>query len=121
VQRVHLIKEQTIKDYYVTNPGGKAGFEEWLSKLKRANWLIPEDVKATFGTADLLGQGSRRIVFNIGGNSYRIICKYKFTKDQVHLSVRWIGTHAEYDKLCGFGKNKKKKPQDDDQYTINLY
>ncbi|MFL5740321.1 MAG: type II toxin-antitoxin system HigB family toxin [Flavisolibacter sp.] len=117
--KVHLIKEQTIKDYYAANPGSKAPFEEWMAKLKRADWISPEEIKATFGTADLLGKSSRRVVFDIGGNGYRMICKYKFTKTQVHLSIKWIGAHSEYDKLCGYGKNKKKRSQDVDQYTIN--
>jgi mRNA interferase HigB len=41
------------------------------------------------------------VVFDIGGNKFRIICKYYFSASQVHLFVCWIGTHAEYDELCG--------------------
>jgi mRNA interferase HigB len=55
---------------------------------------------ATFGSADLLGNRSSRVVFDIAGNTYRMICKYAFGVKQVHLFVCWIGTHAEYDKLC---------------------
>jgi mRNA-degrading endonuclease HigB of HigAB toxin-antitoxin module len=46
----------------------------------------------TFGYQLLKGQ--------IGGNKYRLICKYYFGKQRVHLFVKWIGTHAEYTKLC---------------------
>ncbi|WP_298608866.1 type II toxin-antitoxin system HigB family toxin [uncultured Spirosoma sp.] len=56
-------------------------------------------MKDTFGAADLLGNGTNRIVFDIGGNYYRMICKYAFGKNQVHLFVCWIGAHAEYVKL----------------------
>ena len=65
----------------------------------------------TFGAADLLGNGSDRVVFNIAGNNYRMICKYHFGVNQVHLYVKWIGTHADYTELC------KKN----DQYTISVY
>jgi mRNA interferase HigB len=68
-------------------------------------------MQATYGSADLLGDGSNRIVFNIGGNNYRMICKYVFGEKQVHLFVCWIGTHTAYVKLC----NKKE------QYTVNIY
>ena len=53
----------------------------------------------TFPSADLLGDGTEKVIFDIGGNNYRIICKYWFSRDDVHLYVKWIGTHAEYDKL----------------------
>jgi mRNA interferase HigB len=49
------------------------------------------------------------VVFDIGGNNYRMICKYWFGASRVHLYVKWIGTHAEYDGLC-----KKNK-----QYTVD--
>ncbi len=64
-----------------------------------------------FVAANLLGNGSHRVVFDIGGNHYRIICKYAFGKKQVHLFVCWIGTHADYDKLY----------KNNEQYTVNRY
>lgn len=119
--KVHLIKEQTIGDYCMQHASAKTGFEEWLAKLKGAEWTTANDIKATFGSADLLGKSSDRVVFDIGGNSFRMICRYKFAKTMIHLSIKWIGTHAEYDKLCGTDKKKKKRSQDPDQYTVNLY
>jgi len=48
----------------------------------------------------LLGSGSFRVVFDIAGNKFRMICKYGFGENEVHLFICWIGAHAEYDKLC---------------------
>jgi len=109
--RIHLIKEQTIRNYVLENARSKSSFEEWLSKLKAADWKIPKDIQKTFNSADLLGKSSHRVVFDIGGNNYRVICKYAFGETEVHLFVCWIGTHAEYDKLC-----KENK-----QYNISDY
>lgn len=50
--------------------------------------------------ANILGRGSDRVVFNIGGNKYRMICKYHFGTKKVHLFISWIGTHSAYSKLC---------------------
>lgn len=72
----------------------------WLWVIKRVDWNSPEDILSTFNSADLLGNGTNRVVFNIGGNNYRMICHYVFGEKQAHLFVCWIGTHAEYDKLC---------------------
>jgi len=66
---------------------------------------------ATFGSADLLGNSSNRVVFDIAGNTYRMICKYAFGDKQVHLFVCWIGTHTDYDKLCKLNE----------QYTVSDY
>lgn len=109
--RVHLIKEQTIKHYSTGHAAGKRSFEHWLALIKYADWDIPDDIKITFGSADLLGAGTDRVVFNVGGNNYRMICKYYFGNINVHLFVCWIGTHAEYDELC----------ENVEQYTINIY
>ena len=109
--KVHLIRKETIEAYAKSNAQSNAPFSIWLTTIKFADWNIPEDIKATFGYADILGEGSNRVILNIGGNNYRMICKYAFGEKQVHLFVLWIGTHAEYDKLCNKGE----------QYTINLY
>ena len=109
--KVHLIKRQTIEDFAKANVQSRTSFEDWLEKVRYADWGLPEDIQATFGSADLLGNGSNRVVFDIGGNNYRMICKYVFGEKQVHLFVCWIGTHAAYDKLC-----KKNE-----QYIVNIY
>ena len=49
-------------------PQGRASFGEWLAKLKYADWQVPADIQATFSCTDLLGNGSNRAVFDIGGN-----------------------------------------------------
>ena len=109
--KVHLIKENTIRKYIAQHASNKVSFEEWLSKIKFADWKFPGDIKNTFPAADILGSGFFRVVFDIAGNRFRMICKDGFGENEVHLFICWIGTHAEYDKLC-----KEEK-----QYTINLY
>lgn len=98
--KVHLIKVQSIERFVIENTQSKKPFEIWLSILKRADWNTPQDIVKTFNSADILGKGSNRVVFNIGGNKYRIICQYYFGKQKVHLFVKWIGTHALYTELC---------------------
>ena len=109
--KAHLIRKETIEAYAMANARSRTSFEEWLEKLQHADWSIPSDIKKTFGTADLLGKSSSRVVFDIGGNSYRVICKYAFGARQVHLFICWIGTHAEYDQI-----NAKNE-----QYTVHNY
>lgn len=71
--KIHLIKKQTTEDYVKKNARSKASFEIWFSILKRANWKEPNEIIATFNSADILGRSSDRVIFNIGGNNYRMI------------------------------------------------
>ncbi|QMW05791.1 type II toxin-antitoxin system HigB family toxin [Spirosoma foliorum] len=109
--KLHLIRKETIEAYTEMNARRKSSFKVWLTVVKFADWQTPEAIKDTFGAADLLGNGTNRVVFDIGGNNYRMICKYAFGKNQVHLFGCWIETHAQYDKLC----------KRNDQYTVNHY
>ncbi len=109
--KVHLIKKQTLEDFARLHPRSKTSLEDWAEKLRYADWNKPGDIKHTFNTADLLGGSSDRVVFDIAGNNYRMIGNYLFGAKQAHLFICWIGTHAEYDKICKQG----------DQYTINSY
>ena len=109
--KAHLIKKQSIEDYVLKNARSRASFEIWLSIIKRVDWNAPNEIATTFNSADILGKGSDRVVFNIGGNSFRLIGKYHFGNMRVHLFIKWIGTHAEYTKLCNEGK----------QYEIDVY
>ena len=109
--KVHLIKKQTIEKFVANNARSRSSFNLWLATLKFCDWVQPTDIQKTFGSADLLGNNSKRVVLDIAGNNYRMICKYSFGGKKVHLFICWIGTHAEYDELCS--KNQ--------QYTANNY
>ena len=109
--KVHLIKEKTIRNYTLKNVGSKIPFEVWLARMRLADWNKPSDIKDSFPAADLLGKSSLRVIFDIGGNNYRMVCKYSFGKLAVRLYVCWIGTHGAYDELCYNNK----------QYTVFIY
>ena len=109
--KVRLIKRKSIDDFALENARSRSSFRLWLTFLKHADWADPGEITATFGSADLLGGGSNRVVFNIAGNNYRMICKYHFGLKRVHIYIKWIGKHAEYSELCNNNK----------QYTLNNY
>jgi mRNA interferase HigB len=59
------------------------------------NWKSPSDVKHTYANASILK--NCRIVFNIKGNSYRLVAKFNFEKRWIF--IQFVGSHAEYDKI----------------------
>lgn len=109
--KLHLIKQLTLEHFAKSHPNSKPSLNNWLNVVKYSDWNSPKDILDTFRSADLLGNGSNRVVFDIGGNNFRMICKYYFGDKQVHLFICWMGTHSEYDKIC---KNNS-------QYSINIY
>ena len=86
--KVHLIKIQSLLHYTQNNCQSKTSINNWLNVLKYVNWERPSDIINTFNTADILGKNTNRVVFNIGGNKYRLICKYVFGNKRIHLFVK---------------------------------
>ena len=109
--QIRLVKKKTIEQFILRHPDSKRGFDDWFAKLKRSDWTMPVHIIENFNTADILGNGSLRVVFNIAGSKYRMICKYWFGVKCARLYIKWIGTHAEYDRLCSERL----------QYTINRF
>lgn len=92
---MRIFTEQTLKEYAEAHPEAKAALQEWTTIVKKSEWTCFADVKKTFNSVDNVG--NQHYVFNIKGNNYRLIVVIKFTIKFV--SVRFIGTHAEYDKI----------------------
>lgn len=120
---VHVIKIQAIHEYCQLNPQHKAALEAWVSIVRTSTWEKPEDIVLQYGpkAIDLLGKkdnkpttvSCKRVVFDISGNNLRVIAKYQFhpKQKQCRLYLKWIGTHAAYDKL-----NARKL-----QYEIEMF
>ena len=67
----------------------------WFKEAERAAWTTPADIKARFASASVLKNG--RVVFNVGGNKYRLVVKVNYAVGAVF--VRFVGTHAGYDRI----------------------
>ncbi len=95
IYTVRVVSKKKIVDYYTKNAGSKTALEEWYYKVSKVNWDNLNELKESFPSADYVG--NNRIVFNIKGNDYRLVAIIIHVSHKVY--VRWIGTHAEYDKI----------------------
>ena len=92
---MRIISKSKLVEYYTKVPQSKTALEEWYEKTKKAEWKCFADIKETFNSVDSVG--NQRYVFNIKGNDFRLIVLIQFTPHTIF--IRFIGTHAEYDKI----------------------
>lgn len=92
---MRVIAKKTLIVYYTHHPQAKEALEEWYTKTEEAEWHSLADMRRTFNSVDYVG--NQHYVFNIKGNDYRLVVVVRFTPQQV--LIRFIGTHAEYDKI----------------------
>ena len=90
-----IFSKSTLREFWEKYPETEQYLKTWFDTTMNANWKNPNDVKKTYATASILK--NERIVFNIKGNSFRLIVKLNFEKQWIF--VRFIGTHSEYDKI----------------------
>ena len=64
----------------------------WLAEAEKAQWHTSQDIKSMYPAASFLHEN--RVVFNIKGNSYRLVVKVMYPLEIV--LIVWIGTHPEY-------------------------
>lgn len=90
-----IFSKSTLKQFWEVHADAEQYLKTWYETVKNAQWRNPNEVKLTFVNASILK--NNRIVFNIKGNSHRLIAKFNFEKQWVF--IRFIGTHNEYDKI----------------------
>ena len=92
---MRVISIKKIKDYYEGTQGSEQALKSWLDEARKADWKTPEDIKDRYSHASILS--NNRVVFNIKGNDYRLVVAVAYQFGAVY--VKFIGTHAEYDKI----------------------
>jgi len=94
---VRIISVSTLRAFW-SRPGrgdAEQPLRTWVAIVKAAEWSRPTDVRTMFRSAAILPNG--RVIFNIGGNKYRLIAAVHYRGKRVY--IRFIGTHRDYDKV----------------------
>ena len=90
---MHVIAFRRLRVFYEDHPDAESALKVWHKEASRANWTTPNEVRASFASASFVG---RQVVFNIGGNKYRLIVDIVYDRGMVYIHE--ILTHAEYDR-----------------------
>jgi mRNA interferase HigB len=92
---MHVIKKKTLQDFWTRHPPAELPLRAWLKDAERAEWRTMHDIKAYARSADMVGDN--RVVFNIGGNKFRLVVLCLLTKGRLY--IRFVGTHAAYHRI----------------------
>jgi mRNA interferase HigB len=93
---VQIIAKRTLKLFWLKHPPAEGPLRAWFAVVSRAVWRGPADVKTMFGASvDFVADD--RVIFDIGGNKYRLVVHvaYRFKR----VLIKFIGTHKEYDRI----------------------
>ena len=95
---VRIIKESSLTDFAVSYPQAETRLAVWRKIVRQEKFRHFADLRLCFRSADQVrvASGNPVVVFNVCGNTYRLICAIHYDTGKVFL-LRFL-THAEYDK-----------------------
>lgn len=92
---MRIIARRTLREFW-SRPAyadAEQPLKAWFREASKADWSNPSAVRAAFRGASFVGDN--RIVFNIAGNTYRLVVKVNYPYRVIYL--RFVGTHRQYD------------------------
>lgn len=92
---MRVLKRKTLVDFWVAHLDAAGPLKAWFAEANGAKWRTPAEIRQRFASADFIA--GNRVVFNIGGNKYRLIVQVAY-KPQI-VFIRFIGTHAAYNRI----------------------
>ena len=94
---MRIIKEKTLAEYCRLSKYKQAeeSLKAWVYEVRFSTWNNAKELKSKYGNASVIS--SKRVVFNIKGNDYRLIVDIEYKLKIVFIV--WFGTHVEYDKI----------------------
>jgi len=90
---VHVISKKAARLFWEKHPDSETALRGWLRAMRATEFKNLAELRSAFNSADNVGD---LIVFNIGGNKYRLVASVHFNRGKVY--VRHILTHEEYDR-----------------------
>ena len=92
---MRIISQKTLKDFWERHSDAEQALQAWYADLKAAKWKSTSEIKSAYRNASFVG--NNRVVFNIKGNTYRVVVAIQYQFGIVY--IRFVGTHEEYDQI----------------------
>lgn len=98
---MRIIARRTLREFVASRTGHKdqgalkSALDTWFHEAQNAEWRSSAELKESYATASIVS--ADRVVFNIKGNSYRLVVAIDYEKGIVW--IKWLGTHKDYDQI----------------------
>ena len=92
---LRIIAKKILREFWQIHSDCEQQLKSWFKEVSIADWKNSNEIKTEYPSASILND--QRMVFNIKGNHYRLVVKVNY--DYQMIWIRFIGTHAEYDKI----------------------
>ena len=92
---MRIISRRRLREFEQLHPTARPGLQLWYHTARSRTWTNPADVKQDYANASIIA--GNRVVFNIAGNTYRLVVKFNYRYGVGY--IRFVGTHAEYGKI----------------------
>jgi mRNA interferase HigB len=93
---MQIVARRTLRQFWERYPQAEGPLRAWFAVVSKSRWTGPSAVKREFGTTvDFVADN--RVIFDLGGNKYRLIVHVSYAFGRV--LVKFVGTHAEYDRI----------------------
>lgn len=89
---MHIITRKRLNEFAALHPYATSALQHWYRQMKAGSFHSFADLRATFPSADQVG---KLTVFNLGGNTTRLIAAIHYNRQKVY--IRAVLTHREYD------------------------
>ncbi len=90
---MRIIVRKTLREFWEKHPDARSALQAWYADVRRAQWQSSADIKQAYRNASFVA--NNRVVFNIKGNTYRVIVAVRYRPQIVF--IRFVGTHQEYE------------------------
>ncbi|MEP7268984.1 MAG: type II toxin-antitoxin system HigB family toxin [Saprospiraceae bacterium] len=67
----------------------------WIAEVRYSSWTTSQELKLKYRNASVIN--SKRVVFNIKGNDFRLIVDIEYRLKIVFIV--WFGSHEEYNTI----------------------
>lgn len=92
---MRVISKRALREFWARRPNTERALSNWHTTVSQAGWTTPSEIRESFPDASFVG--GDRVVFNIRGNRLRLVAGISYRWRTVY--IKWIGTHAEYDRI----------------------
>ena len=92
---MRVISKKILREFWEKHNDCEQQLKSWYQEAEKREWKNANEIKKEYPSASILKDN--RVVFNIKGNSYRLIVRINFQYQMVW--IRFIGTHKEYDRV----------------------